>query len=170
LTKEYGKISCFYKKSDWIGSSWDILTLLIERKDGVNILKSAESKMSIHFHTPSYLFLLSFLWILKILYEFLGESDRHEWLFNDYKEFIKHIGLSDDQRIQDIILFQIRILKRLGFMNGTDLEAWGNIGRYIYEYIDTKNIQLILSGKNLDTPMIQFLQNLVYKTVYQAIL
>ena len=69
LTKQYGKISCFYKKNEIIGSPGDILDILIERKDGINILKQASIRTSLYFRNPDYLFIISILQILKIFHE-----------------------------------------------------------------------------------------------------
>jgi recombinational DNA repair protein (RecF pathway) len=170
LTKEYWKISCFYKKGEKIWSSWDIVLILIERKEGINTIKNVEIQTSIQFRKTNYVFIISFLWVIKILYEFIADSEKNESIFNDYKEFIKYLSLTDEPLIQDSIFFQIRLLKKLWFINGDELIKQGHIERYIYRHIDIKNIQLILWSKKLDDSIIEFLEKVVYKTIYQILL
>jgi hypothetical protein len=85
LTKEYGKISCWYKKKQFPHDIGDITFLTIERTAATNTIKYTESIMSPREESWSYSKITTFLESLALMYTLLPEMSPYLSVFQDYR-------------------------------------------------------------------------------------
>jgi hypothetical protein len=85
LTKEYGKISCWYKKKQFSHDIGDIVFLIIERTAGTNTVKYTENIMSPREESWNYAKITTFLESLALMHTLLPEMSPYLSVFQDYR-------------------------------------------------------------------------------------
>jgi hypothetical protein len=85
LAKEYGKISCWYKKRQFLHDIGDIIFLTIERNNSINTIKYTESIMSPREESWNYIKITTFLESLSLMYTLLPEESPYLSIFQDYR-------------------------------------------------------------------------------------
>lgn len=163
-TEEYGKITCWLKKWEFLHGLWDIIFVTIERNQGQNILKKTESIISVIQEGWQYDTLWNFLWIIKTFYIFLPEMLPVAKILEEYSILISH---QHTQKIENFIytLFQLRILKKLGHV----WEDWfenSNMLLYIIRNIDTIDIEKLLWSKKIENTDIEKIEKYILHTFH----
>ncbi len=174
FTREFWKVTCWSKKtiqSD-IGS---IASILIDRKNGMNMLHSIETISSLESIFSTYDEIITFLSVITSLYTLLPESMEHRSIYDDmirsievFTRTIWDHSHTEEVRvwiIQFFILLHIRILKKLWFLRD-ELFHISDVLRYIYIQIDIKNIHQISLGKNLPDHCLGKLREIIVHTLH----
>ena len=149
FSREYGKISCWTSKTKFDHDIWDIVNLIVERKEWRNIINKVDYFITNQKQIWSYDTLRRFLEILKTLYIVLPEMVPQNRIFSDYKSLIEFHNTCEV--LDDIYpLFLLRILKTLWFV-GEDEFRENQVLLYIFRNIESEKIQKILQTKKLQT-------------------
>ena len=85
LTKEYGKISVWYKKKQFPHDMGDIIFTTIDRQGSLNLLKYTESMMSPREEQWSYQKIRIFLESIALIHALAPEMAPYMNIFRDYK-------------------------------------------------------------------------------------
>jgi Recombination protein O N terminal len=131
LTREYGRISCWDSSIKNNYSSWDLLSVCIERVSGTNRIKSRDILYTVPFPSWSYDQVYGFLEMLLLMYELLPEALVTRKIYDDYSSLMQSAHLAHIQ-IHHSILLKLRILKHLGYLGETSFTL--PILSYIYTY------------------------------------
>lgn len=148
LSKEYGKISCWYKKRQFLHDIWDIIFLTIERTGSINILKYSESIASPREESWNYNKITLFLESLALMYTLIPDMSPYGTIFQDYRWLLLHMSTRTSLEEHHYILFQFRILRTLWYI-GDDTFQSSAVWRYIYENILHTPLENLLSSKKL---------------------
>ena len=149
FSREYGKISCWTSKTKFDHDIWDIVNLIVERKEWRNIINKVDYFITNQKQIWNYDTLRRFLEILKTLYIVLPEMVPQNRIFSDYKnliEFHNACEILDDA----YPLFLLRILKTLWFVWEDEFRE-NQVLLYIFRNIESEKIQKILQTKKLQT-------------------
>ena len=147
FSREYGKISCWTSKTKFDHDIWDIVNLIVERKEWRNIINKVDYFITNQKQIWNYDTLRRFLEILKTLYIVLPEMVPQTRIFSDYKsliEFHNACEILDDA----YPLFLLRILKTLWFVWEDEFRE-NQVLLYIFRNIESEKIQKILRTKKL---------------------
>lgn len=166
FTKEYGKITCWYKKKWCIWDLGDIIVSTIDRHLGENILKDIEITDRAHVDHWNFATIISFLEIINLFYSLLPDSVPHHHIFDDYTILIKTIKWLDVLYLSHYSLFQLRILKMLGFINDQDFQKTPRL-HYIHNNISSSSLRNIFQSKPLSEEEWRFIQEINHRTIYQ---
>lgn len=166
FTREYGRISCWYKKKDFHYDLWDITEIHIDRHLWENLLKGIESINRVHTENWNYSAIISFLETLNVFYILLPEWSLHTQTFDDYLALMRKIQLPNTPTKTHYTLFQFRTLKQLWYINGNDFKKSSRL-EYIHKNISVKPIHAILESKTLHQEEEDFLRRINEKTLYQ---
>ncbi len=172
FTREFWKVTCWSRKtipSD-IGNR---VSLIIDRKNGMNILHTMETIDSFDSIFSSYDEIITFLAVIHSLYKLLPESMEHRSIYDDMIQSIEVFATkkwnevrtekTKEWIVQFFILLHIRILKKLWFLRD-ELFHISDVLRYIYIQIDIKNIQQISLGKILHDDSLLKLREIILHT------
>ncbi len=168
FTREFGKVTCWSKKpiqSD-IGN---IVSLMIDRKNGMNLIHSIDTTHSIDDIFSTYEEIMTFLSVVHSLYILLPESMEHRSIYDDIVrslEVWKREWSLENIRVwivQFFILIHIRILKKLWFLR-SELFHISEVLGYIYAQIDQKNIYQISASKILPDISLSKLREIILHT------
>lgn len=147
LTREYGKIHAWYKRSSSnIGDTGSIIDAFLYRKDGVTFLQSPAVRISLVplDHTYSELFLI--LELVRIVGMILPEGMENSRIFDDYKTVYTAMHRADGCR-KNAILFLFRLLKILWILNPKPFSQTGLSS--LYTYIDRVDMGRILGSEKI---------------------
>lgn len=151
LTEDYGKITTWEKGKSLRGSG-SIGELYVTRTWWHNYIKDFEVRKTIFQENWNYKETLAFLYIIQTLYEALPEGVPYQSIFLDMKELIFSLEKLWE-RYQIFLLIHIRILKKLWYLRNELFLSSPKI-RYIYENIDTSNINKLLNSSVLEASII----------------
>ncbi len=176
FSKEYWKISCWYKKN-LTADIGNIVLIIVERKWRENHIESIELKSSITGQLQNYWEVHHFLEVLHSLYQFLPEGEEQKDLYSDISNSILNFsyhGIKENPlkeinwvcKRQLFLLIHIRILKQLGFLNQW-LFGGSEILNYIYHYIEKKTLKEIFEGKVLEADLLERLTSIIQETLYR---
>ena len=147
FSREYGKISCWTSKTKFDHDIWDIVNLIVERKEWRNIINKVDYFITNQKQIWNYDTLRRFLEILKTLYIVLPEMVPQTRIFSDYKSLIEFHNTFEV--LDDIYpLFLLRILKTLWFVWEDEFRE-NQVLLYIFRNIESEKIQKILRTKKL---------------------
>ena len=91
LSKDYGKITLWYKKQLTGIDIGDIARVVVKRNNSVNTLKSIDGKLHLIHKNWTYETLVAFLGILKILKNCTADSDISPQIFTDYESTMRNM-------------------------------------------------------------------------------
>ncbi len=166
FTREYGRISCWFKKREFSHGIWDIVLIYIERIGSENMLRTVEARQSIIMNTWKYCTIIPFLEIIRIFYALLPESVPHTNIFDDYLWLVLSLREWNIISLFHYILFQFRILKILGIIDGSKL-TWNPRMNYIDSHITIVPIRRILESKPLNPWEWELLQKINLQALYR---
>lgn len=172
FTQEYGKVSCWSKKPIW-SDVGNIVLVVIERKGTENHLKNIETIISLGDSLGDFDSVIEMLHFLEMLYRIIPESLELKWIYKDISETWQIIkerwhSLWKDGIIQLLILVQLRVLKKLGFLRQEYFEDT-QVLLYIYRHIHSKNLTEIAEGKVLESKILNNLRENILKTRHYLI-
>lgn len=167
FTKEFGKITTWYKKQTcpWIGS---VNEIHIERNGWQNHIKNIETIHTISWERWKYEEVMEFLRILQTLYELLPDSSEHITIYEDMEKMLFFIEESNS-KVQTLFFTHIRILKKLWSLK-EDMFTGENILRYIYIHVDKKSMESILRSNTINIWHIHTLKKAVEESRYSALI
>lgn len=169
FTKEYGKVSCWNRKKGGFFDIWDLVNISIDRSMGwENIAKDIEIKDRPYSQNWKFETIICFLEILRIFEKLLPESSPHQTLFRDYLSLLKGIKEPNQLHTSHYFLFELRILKMLGFVNGNDFSKTERL-QYIHKSISEVPIWKILESKPIYEEEWIFIKQMNQKTLYQLL-
>ena len=113
LTKEYGKISAWYKKKQFPHDMGDIVFTTIDRQGSLNILKYTESMMSPREEQWSYQKIRIFLESIALIHALAPEMAPYSSIFRDYRGLLTHMQTQTSLHEHHYLLFQFRVLRLL---------------------------------------------------------
>ncbi|MFZ2256181.1 MAG: hypothetical protein WAW59_00535 [Patescibacteria group bacterium] len=113
LSKEYGKISSWYKKKQFLHDIGDIVFITLERQGAINTIKYTESIMSPREEAWSYEKISTFLESLALMNTLIPEMSPYMNIFKDYKGLLAHMQESTSLHTHHYLLFQFRVLRTL---------------------------------------------------------
>ncbi len=149
LTKEFGKVSCWYKKKQFLYDIGDIVFVILERNNSINLIKHIESKNSPREEHWTYAKISIFLENLSMMYELLPEESPYETVFQDYRWLLIHMQSAKTLHEHHYLLFQFRFLRTLWYIGKEDLQNTP-ILRYIFENILKTPLNQLLRSKELN--------------------
>jgi hypothetical protein len=148
LSREYGKITAWWNKKNVTGIDiGDIADILLSREWGKNTLKSVDIKVHGWSKWWQYDRIIAFLETIHIVGKMGMEWQESRWLYEDLSRCIQ-IGKTQDMSISQYTIFQMRILKSLGVMNGERFTR-DSILRYIYENVSHTPLERVLLASPL---------------------
>lgn len=148
LSKEYWKISCWYKKKQFLHDIGDIIFLTIDRVGSINVLKYSESISSPREESWNYNKILVFLESLALMNTLIPDMSPYANIFQDYKWLLIHMSNQLSLEEHHYVLFQFRILRSLWYI-GNDKFQSSPIWRYIYDNVLHTPLSQLLSSKKL---------------------
>lgn len=148
LTKEYGKISAWYKKKQFPYDIGDIIFVSIERQSSMNIIKYSESIMAPRESSWTYKKIHIFLENLKLMFDLIPEESPYEKIFQDYRWLLIHMQNIGNLEEHHYMLFQFRMLRILWYIGSESLRDTP-VGLYIFENILTTPLTKLLTAKEL---------------------
>ncbi len=148
LAKEYGKISCWYKKKQFPHDIGDIIFLTVERNNSTNTIKYTESVMSPREESWNYTKITTFLESLALMYTLLPEMSPYLSVFQDYRWLLLHMQSRTTLHAHHYLLFQFRVLRTLGYIGAEGLHG-AVVPLYIFEHVLTTPLTQLLSAKVL---------------------
>lgn len=140
----------------------------IERTSGQNHIKNIETLQSISWETWKYEEVIEFLKILQTLYDLLPDSSEHTSIYDDIAKMLLSIH-TFPSKTQILFLTHIRILKKLWSLK-EDLFDRENILKYIYNHIDKKSMESILSSNTIELSHIDTFRKAVEESRYSALI
>lgn len=146
LTKEYGRITLWYRKQLTGVDIGDIARIVVRRENTMNIVKNIETKEYLIRKKWDYETLFTFLSLLNTLKICTADEDASPELYNDYENTLKIMGESIS--VEACLLLQMRIFKRLGSLN-PDFFQEDAILRYMYAKISSTPLERILKHQNI---------------------
>jgi hypothetical protein len=166
FTREYGRISCWFKKREFPHDIGDIVSVNIDRIGKENMLKKVECRKTIHGNSWQYTTIIPFLEILRIFYELLPDSVPHTAIFDDYLWLVDRLRSGDALSLFHYILFQFRILKILGYIDHSGLQGDPRMS-YIHDNITTVSIRKLLETTSLRPGERELLQKMNWEALYR---
>jgi recombinational DNA repair protein (RecF pathway) len=148
LTKDYGKISLWYKKKHFPYDIGDLIFISIERHWGCNIIKYTESIMSPRETSWTYKKIYLFLENIHLMYTLIPEEYPHEKIFHDYRGLLMHMQSIGNLQEHHYLLFQFRLLRILWYIGKDNFENMP-VTRYIYENIISTPLTKLLTAREL---------------------
>lgn len=148
LSKEYGKISCWYKKRQFPHDIGDIVFFTLERTPGINTIKYTESVMSPREESWNYKKITTFLESLSLMNTLLPEMSPYLSVFQDYRWLLIHMQSRTTLHDHHYLLFQFRVLRTLGYIGIEGLHD-AVVPLYIFEHVLTTPLNNLLSAKIL---------------------
>lgn len=168
MTRDYGKISVWYKKKQFCHDIGDIVFMSIDRIAWVNILKYTESLMSPRETCWTYKKIFIFLQNLQLMYWLIPEEVRHDSIFSDYRWLLLHMQSIGNLQEDHYLLFQFRILRALWYIWSENFRD-RPIANYMFDNILKTPLTHLLKAKELkieDKQIIEYSnQEAIYKNL-----
>jgi recombinational DNA repair protein (RecF pathway) len=113
LTREYGKVSCWYRKRQFLHDIGDMIFVVLERDNSTNTIKFTENMYSPRESHWNYSKIRVFLESLALMNTLIPEMAPYASLFHDYRGLLTHMQKSESLHEHHYLLFQFRILRTL---------------------------------------------------------
>jgi hypothetical protein len=141
FSEEFGKITTWEKSSYWsdVGS---IVEVIIDRKNGQNLIIRLTPISFFNTDNSSYEELIEYLNLLNILYETLPEWSENRKLYEDICFYAEKMNTWVWKVCLSIIM-QARILKIWWYLNSQIFER-NSVLRYFYDTLDTISMKSML--------------------------
>lgn len=146
LSKDFGKITLWYKKQLTGVDIGDIARVVVKRENSLNIAKSIETRHYLMSKKWNFETLFAFLSLLKTIKICTADEDVVPQIFSDYEKSLKNF--SEDFSLDAILLFEMRLFKHLGSLN-PDFFKGDQVLHYIYEKISLTPLEKILKSQKL---------------------
>lgn len=146
LSKEYGKITLWYKKQLTGVDIGDIARVVVRRDNSVNHIKTIDTKLFLLNKKWTYDSLFAFLSLLKTLKFCIPNEDISSQIFVDYENTLRN--MTESISLDACNLLQMRIFKNLGSLNPEFFQR-DAILRYIYNNISETPLERILRAQPL---------------------
>lgn len=148
LTRDYWKVTLWYRKKQLCHDIWDIIFLTIDRQGILNIAKYTESVMSPRENSWSYKKIIIFLENIQLMNLLLPDESPYTRLFQDYKWLLIHMQKVGSLQEHHYLLFQFRILRTLWYI-WIDGYKENPVILYIYNNILSTPLSNLLTSKQL---------------------
>ncbi len=148
LTRDYGKISVWYKRRQFPHDIGDIVFMTIDRQWPLNIAKYTESLMSPRETSWNYKKIYIFLENIHLMSTLIPEESPYAKIFQDYKWLLTHMESIGELQEHHYLLFQFRILRTLGYIGSENFRDMP-VALYIFENILTTPLMKLLTAKEL---------------------
>jgi recombinational DNA repair protein (RecF pathway) len=149
FSAEYGKITTWWKWWDNVDIG-SIVEVLIERKNGQNILKKIDTSLCSGVSWWNYEEILGYLEVLSTLYEALPDGSEHRRLYQDTISFIREIQNTKVWKVWLLILMQARIMKILGYLSPAIYSMNTELNIIYSDYL-SGSMKSMLSGLAIST-------------------
>lgn len=169
LTKEYGKVSCWYNKKQFLYDIGDIIFLTVERNNSTNTIKYTESIASPRESTWTYEKIKIFLESIALMNTLIPEMSPHAHIFQDYKWLLEFMQRIDTLHEHHYLLFQFRMLRTLGYVWSESFSD-APIPLYIFHNVLRTPLNQLLWAKILKTNDALLIQNTNLEAIYRSIL
>lgn len=146
FTRDYGKVTIWYKKQLTGVDIGDIARVVIKRENAINIAKSIETKHYLMSKKWTFETLFAFLCLLKTIKLCTADEVLSPQIFDDYEKSLKIF--SENFSLNAILLFEMRLFKNLGSLN-PDFFREDKILSYIYDKISSTPLERILKSQKL---------------------
>lgn len=146
LSKDYWKITIWYKKQLTGVDLGDIARIIVKREWSINIAKTIETKYYLMAKKWNFETLFAFLSLLKTIKVCTADEDSAEKIYTDYEKSLKFF--SENFSIDSILLLEMRLFKHLGSLN-PDFFQSDAVLEYIYNKISTTPLEKILKSQKL---------------------
>jgi hypothetical protein len=169
LSKEFWKISCWYKKKVFPHDIWDIILISLERDNGINAIKYIEPRSCPREEHWTYKKIVIFLESLSMMYTLLPEESPYQSLFHDYRWLLVHMDSCHTLHEHHYLLFQFRLLRTLWYIGKDDMSKTPVL-RYIFENILTTPLSQLLWSRELHRDDAETLETKNREALYRSTL
>lgn len=165
ISLEYGKITAWWNKKNITGIDlWDIVEVLISRENTKNTIKNIEVITHGWNREWDYTRIVSFLETLCIINRISRDASECRSLYEDTLLFIEY-GQRENMQLYHYCIFQMRILKALGSMDG-EMIGEDAVLRYIYQHISHTPLERILGSSKIKNDHIEKIQQINLHSIY----
>lgn len=165
LTQDYGKITAWWKKRTLFGVDMgDIVEVIISRKTQKNTIKSLDVILSWWPKGISYKTAYAFLDTLRIIDEVTMPNEECKDIYDDTHGLI-FIAHSSILCVEQYSIFQMRILRRIGSMDGHFFTSCP-ILKYVYNNISHVPLSKVVHTKKLESHQIRAIQKANLHSLY----